>query len=360
VIADAGATHRLRRVEAGGDGMVDGSPDEIIDTIAGGAAPTPGHCGDPEPPGFTPHEAVNACLDTPAALAQATDGTLYFSDQGNDRVRKVPADCDFDGLNDVVETGVLPPPLSDTLKCLSDSDGDDFRDPQATSHAPRNPVTAQDNCPIHANPGQENSDGAWGNGPGIANDDVTVPNSDSLGDACDSDMDNDGRFDTDEAAGTGCGAFTTPTTWNPDNAYSDGDPPSWDSDGDVVADGVECTQGTDPAIASSAHRSACATAPLGMDTDGDGLEDNWEMCKWSTSPVIPNSDGDALGDCREAMDINGNGSLTNGDATFVQQAFFGIISGDLAVMDVNGNGSLTNGDAVIVRQRFFGLPPCVP
>jgi hypothetical protein len=128
----------------------------------------------------------------------------------------------------------------------------------------------------------------------------------------------------------------------------------------VVPDGVECTNGSSPTTGAAADRTTCNTAHPSADADGDGADDQWEECKWGTSDASTNSDGDAIGDCREIMDVNGNGTLTAGDATFVQQAFFNLIAREMASMDINGNNSLTAGDATLVRQRFFNVPACVP
>ena len=52
-----------------------------------------------------------------------------------------------------------------------------------------------DNCRFAPNPGQENTDAAIDNGPGIPGNDTTVPNAvtDNVGDACDTDPDIDQR-----------------------------------------------------------------------------------------------------------------------------------------------------------------------
>ena len=68
-------------------------------------------------------------------------------------------------------------------------------------------------------------------------DDITVANSDILGDACDNDDDNDGLSDT--AEGAGCeyrtGLFSGPLQ-----------PLNGDSDGDRTRDQAECTMGYNP------------------------------------------------------------------------------------------------------------------
>jgi hypothetical protein len=243
---------------------------------------------------------------------------------------------------------------------LADADADGFCDPV-------------DNCPAVANAGQQNTDSAIGNSIGIPDEDKSVPRSvaDTDGDACeaDGDIDNDVLPDADDGGIlAGCGAFDGMAAGhaNPgggDITSADGNPPSFDTDGDQVTDGRECAVGTNPRTGAAADRTACNTAvgTATMDTDLDGLQDGWEYCKWGTLHTgvgSTNSDGDAVADCREAIDVNGNNSLTNGDATFVQQAFFGIIGSDW-IFDINGNGALTNGDATFVRQAFFGINPCL-
>jgi len=61
--------HRIRRVANG-----------IITTVAGNG--TPGFCGDNSP-------AISACLQFPVAVAADTDGNLFITDLGNQRIRKI-------------------------------------------------------------------------------------------------------------------------------------------------------------------------------------------------------------------------------------------------------------------------------
>ena len=270
VISDQG-NHRLRTVLPGSDNIVNGGGDEPIVTSAGGATPTPGFCGDPDPnptppPEVIPHLATDACLNTPAGLARAGDN-FYLSDQGNDRVRKIPADCDLDGLLNSEETG-LP---GDTEACIADTDVDGHKDPQSNSRTGANLDPNQDNCPINNNPNQENTDsgvppppsvgGGIGNGTSITGDDATIPNGDPFGDACDDDRDNDGIPNGSDPHPGGDITYDTNRNGNPcvplgTDAADHG--PSWDWNCNGVRDSVE---GSCP----------LAVNPNG-DDDGDGLK----------------------------------------------------------------------------------------
>jgi hypothetical protein len=153
-------------------------------------------------------------------------------------------------------------------------------------------IGALDNCPNASNPGQENNDRNFLNLPGKAFDDLTQPNSDLLGDACDGDDDNDGRSDADEIAGTGCAGT---------------DPFDSDSDGDNFLDGAECVLGFDPnALAVKPAEAACGASG---DADGDGLLTRREICYYNTNPNSANTDGDACTDGREVASVNANNSV---------------------------------------------------
>jgi hypothetical protein len=130
-------------------------------------------------------------------------------------------DSDNDGLTDGEEVhGMTPTDPND-----ADSDDDGLNDAQERDKG-TNPNSADtdsdtvgdstDNCPIDANPGQENTYG------------------DARGDACEpsDDPDGDGLSNNDEAElGT--------------------DPNNPDTDGDTFSDGVEVSAGTDPTDPSS-------------------------------------------------------------------------------------------------------------
>ncbi|MEX2245091.1 MAG: PQQ-dependent sugar dehydrogenase [Dehalococcoidia bacterium] len=272
-------------------------------------------------------------LDTPfniTSFGQDEDGELYLTDHGGGlyRIAGTP-DGDSDGVPD-----------------------------------------GNDNCLFVPNPGQQNTDAAIGNGPDLPGDDGTAPDAaaDADGDACedDGDIDNDGLLDTDEDPLANCGAFNGTAAGHPNHAggditHADGNGPSWDTDNDQVPDGVECTVGTNPRVPAASDRAACPAfvgGTPGTDSDGDGLADVWEVCKWGTDPALVDSDGDARNDCSEAMDLNGNGVVNVADATFVLQAAFSLISGDWT-FDINGNGAVNAADATLILRAFFSLNPCL-
>jgi pimeloyl-ACP methyl ester carboxylesterase len=234
-----------------------------------------------------------------------------------------------------------------------------FVDPSTDLDCDGSPES-EDNCELIAN-NQANADAAFSNGPDIAGDDVTVPNGDPLdweGDACetDGDTDNDARSDADEMGGVGC--FGAITDVGGDVAYSDGDPPSWDTDGDAIRDGAECSLGTNPTFAASKPSTiACGSSG---DADGDGLRAAWETCKWGTSDTSTDSDGDGLGDCREVADVDGDTFLTfPGDVLGIAKIFFLSGVADNAATDIDGDSHITfPGDVLQLAGFFFGIPPC--
>jgi hypothetical protein len=103
-----------------------------------------------------------------------------------------------------------------------------------------------DNCPLASNPDQRDSDG------------------DNLGDACDTDDDNDGLSDAFEIS---IGTNTLLV----------------DTDGDGLSDYAEVAYDGNPA----AYTPGSDLNPLSGDTDGDGIPDSSDQ-----APLVPNADGD--------------------------------------------------------------------
>jgi hypothetical protein len=151
---------------------------------------------------------------------------------------------------------------------------------------------AQDNCDGVWNPGQQNNDGNRIVLPGKPFDDITAPNSDEAGDACDQDDDNDGLLDGSEGEmfciGSGLLVVTSP--FLPD------------TDGDRVLDGAECALGSNPADPNS--KPANVECGPGGDADGDGIPDFREFCYFITEPSAADTDGDGCSDSKEIASVN--------------------------------------------------------
>ena len=205
-----------------------------------------------------------------------------------------------------------------------------------------------DNCPAVHNADQLNTDAApIPNGPLVPADDVTVPNGDALGDACDDDDDNDWLTDVDEAtAGT-----------NPVVA---------DTDGDRVLDGAEVIAGSDPLDPGSKPSCVgivdndrdCLAADVealfgssdsAKDSDGDGINDGTEVRGWGTSPALKDSDNDGCDDDKEIVDINGDRIANVLDRTHIAFGAFAVQNGDaIAGLDLNRDGRVNALDIFLV------------
>jgi hypothetical protein len=269
--------------------------------------------------------------------------------------RGMMADCnsdsDSDGLVDAVEAA--PPNVQPCAPSITKyGQGTDPLDPDTDGDSH---LDGSDNCPLVANPGQENADIQIGNGTGIPGDDATVPNGDSLGDACDPDMDNDGLPNASDPYPGGDITYDTNGNGNPcvplgTDAADHG--PSWDWNCNGVRDGVEA--------------SCPLTVNPNGDDDGDGLKNTWEVCKWGTDPTKVDSDGDTLGDCTEAVDSDGNTLVDfGGDALNSARAALlpaGVGAGKFGKdgdFDLNGNGIIDFGADTLTVARFaLGVKVC--
>jgi len=182
--------------------------------------------------------------------------------------RVTSADWDSDGAPDFVEMFQFTSPAN------PDTDADGFADKPATVYG-NNTDTSMDNCPTVKNGASEdnqlNSDGARRiNGNRIAETYASNPNQDKMGDACDTDNDNDGAVDGYELAR--CADAT-------DN----------DSDG-KINDGC-------PAVGPA--ETACADA---IDNDSDGkINDGCAAVGLpeNTDPFKLDSDSDTVNDGAE-------------------------------------------------------------
>jgi beta propeller repeat protein len=207
-------------------------------------------------------------------------------------------------------------------------------------------VDSKDNCPTVANPDQKNTDAApiptgRGSGP-----DSTVPNADNLGDACDTDDDNDGLADSAE---TTAGA----------------NPLKPDSDYDGVLDGFEVANGSNPLDKKSKPPFSSLTERQ-KDNDGDFVADWIEVRGWGTSPSSIDSDGDRMTDAVEIYDVNGDKTVNILDSQLVAKAAnlvapFNtgpLTPEEIHAYDVNRDGVVNISDVFLVAKTASRSPSC--
>jgi CSLREA domain-containing protein len=209
-------------------------------------------------------------------------------------------------------------------------------------------VDVSDNCIDVQNPLQEHADRNFiDQTPPSTQDDRTVANSDSSGDACDTDDDNDGLADGAEAAGcNGSGALS------PTNA---------DTDGDRFLDGAECALSTNPSDAGS-RPSLSACAPAG-DPDGDKIQSRVEVCHYNTDANDSDTDGDLDGspagptkDGCEVASLNSDRIVNSADQLLLAAALttpFYIVS-----FDLNKDGSISSGDQLLMASLVTPSGQC--
>jgi polyhydroxybutyrate depolymerase len=206
-----------------------------------------------------------------------------------------------------------------------------------------------DNCLAEPNFPQTNSDPNFmDNSPpyGAAADDKTWPMSDTLGDACDDDDDNDGLTDAEELSGSACG--TVPT-----------DPLVRDSDGDRYLDRAECVLGTDP-LSAAAAPATVDCGPAG-DADGDKISDRLEFCFYGTDAGNVDTDGDRTLDggtdgC-EVASINADRIVSSGDQGMLA-AGISLSVAYHANIDLNKDGVLSSGDQGLMASFVTPASQC--
>jgi hypothetical protein len=224
-----------------------------------------------------------------------------------------------------------------------------------------------DNCAAVYNPGQENHDSnvidlsMYGK---LFND-ITWPNSDNIGDACDPDADNDGLSNVMEAGLGPAGAYhaSCPSATGPT------DPLSRDTDGDLVLDGAECFLGTDPVdplskpappADDSDHDGLSdgvevwtGTDPLKADTDGDGVPDGVEFKSYNTDPHAIDTDGDGCPDGKEIASTNADTSVNTTDLLQVAKAASTLGGANyIPDFDLNKDGRINSTDLLVTVKQF--------
>ena len=257
-------------------------------------------------------------------------------------------------------TSTITPTLTPTpISCGFDTDGDGVPD-------------CADNCPSAQNAGQENHDANFVDlAPyGLLFNDVTRLNSDSLGDACDPDADNDALANGDEAElGPGGSSHSLcPSASGPTNPLKE------DTDGDLVLDGAECALGSDPTDPgsvppppasgtdpdgdglSTAFEMTIGTDPMKPDTDGDKLNDGVEYKGYNSNPLVSNTDGEICADGKQAASVNGDTKVNSTDQLVVAQHFSNKPGPRyVADFDVNKDAHINSTD-LLLQAKVFG--PC--
>lgn len=208
-------------------------------------------------------------------------------------------------------------------------------------------LNSRDNCPIDANAQQDNNDRNYIDLPPTRPfDDKTLINSDTVGDICDPDDDNDGIPDATETAGPPCASASSATS-----------PLVLDTDGDRYADGAECAIGKNPADASSKPTQAECVTAVGAastmtDTDGDGVRDYVEFCRFNSSHTSPNTDGDSCRDGKEIASLDLNATVNANDLALTASEF----GSGHPNMDVDKNGAVNAADLGLVAVNFGNCP----
>ncbi len=195
----------------------------------------------------------------------------FLNSDGDAQANCVDDDDDNDGLSDVDEASNGTDPLD------PDTDNDGVSDGDEVHTYNSNPLSSDtdgdglhDGAEVAAGTDLHNPDS---DGDGVLDGADAFPldatetidsDGDGIGDNSDPDDDNDGLFDVDEAT-------------------AGSDPFNWDTDQDLIADGVEVhNHTTDPTLA---------------DTDGDGLSDFDELYGGTnTNALRYDSDADCFGD----------------------------------------------------------------
>jgi len=219
-------------------------------------------------------------VDGTDPLDPADDGTVSWVDDDGDGLPNSEEDAygtdgnnpdtDGGGLSDydeIYQWGSNPRDPSDDLAVSTDSDGDGLADYWETQY-------------LGSDPNNPDSDGGgWGDYDELnAGTDPNNPADDGT-QAVDSD--GDGLYDF----------------W--ETTYYGTDPNAADTDGGGVSDYDETSRGLDPRDPADDASYDPGTYQSDVDSDGDGLTDDWETTYYGTDPNASDSDGGGVDDYTE-------------------------------------------------------------
>ncbi len=195
-----------------------------------------------------------------------------------------------------------------------------------------------DNCIDDTNPDQTNSDANFTDlTPPKSSDDLTWPNSDLFGDACDTDDDNDGLTDSDELSGALCAGTAT-------------NPSVRDTDDDRFLDRAECElAGGNPT--NAAVKPLVTLCGPTMDEDGDKIQSRIEYCFYNSDPLDPTTDTDACHDGKEIASVNHDTTVNPADLGLIASEY-GAAPPSLRNMDITKDGTINPADLGTAASLF--------
>jgi len=338
-------------------------------------APGTWTCTPPDPandvdPNTAVADSLLSCFDVGNGFVVPAGSTLVLATVSYNVVTHSPstanidlstvsvANSDLAELGSCNDVGIVAADCSGaavSFVCPSDVDCDGVTD-------------SADNCVSAYNPDQLNTDRNFIDLHvfGKTFDDLTAANSDQVGDACDSDKDNDGLTNSDELnLGPGGSAHALcPSASGPT------DPLKADTDGDRVLDRAECALGTDPVNAASkppaspsgdtdhdgltdAFEATIGTNPTKADTDGDFILDGVEYKAYNTNPLVVNTDGDTCSDGKEIGSVNADLTVDTVDQSLVSSAQ-GAAPGPPYILDfdLNRDGVINSTDLLLLNKML--------
>jgi large repetitive protein len=365
-------------IEAGGtdnnaDGVVDSPTDDdddglanTVDPVTSGAAGTPLAVGDLDGDGRANYIDLDSDNDgiTDTIEAGGTDAT-------SDGLIDGFVDANNNGLSDTVEGAALPLTNTDGDTRPNyldfDSDNDGITDATEAGGEDTNGNGTLDAYIDTNNNGLSDSvDPSTTDGSALP---LTNTDGDTRPDYLDIDSDNDGITDTREAGGTdadadGDGRVDGFTDTDADGLADSIDPtnggtalPVTNSDNDIKPDYRDIDSDNDGIVdIIEAQTTAAYVAPLGTDTDNDGLDNRFDINNGGTAITLTDTDSDGTPDYRDtdsdndadADALEGNDTNNNGIAEKIISGIDSDNDGlddafDIDAASTNNAGGPTNG-----------------